>query len=108
MLKVKKVTMRIMQMKQGNRDVYIKFQCPEWNKEFLFQLDGGPHVSIIKKETLPHNVKIFEDELLIITGVDKSSQPKNKTIGYVFLPVKMKNETVDIKFHVIEGDSLDI
>ncbi len=50
----------------------------------------------------------MEDELLIITGVDKSSQTKSRTVRCVFLPVKMKNEIVDIKFHVIEGESLDI
>lgn len=107
MVKAKTTVVRSFQTKPSNKDVFVKLEAPLWKKSFLVQLDGGAHVSIIKKNKLPPNTKISTKEILSFSGVDSPIE-KQKSLGYTYLPIKMNNKTVDIKFHVIEDDSLNI
>ena len=108
MLKAKEVILRSLQTKSTNKDIYVKFVSPLWKRNFMIQLDGGAQVSIINQSVLPPTAKLITTEILLLSGVDSPSgiNEKTRSLGYTYIPIKMNEKTVDVKFHVIKDNSL--
>ncbi len=51
------------------RNIFLKFDSPNWRRNFIFQIDTGAEVSIIQKRQLPPKIKINTSTILNYSGI---------------------------------------
>ncbi len=81
------------------RNIFLKFDSPNWKRTFIIQMDTGAEVSMIQKRQFPPKVEINTSTILNYSVIQTNSH-KKYTLGFAWIPIKVGDRELETKMHI--------